>query len=614
MADKIKISQIRERFPMYADVPDHTLLGAIHKKFYSDIPRMNFLQSIDYDTQRRDPTEGMSTWEKTAAGWGKAVTDIGRGLGQFVGAVSREDVADSRQRDEALMKTTAGKVGNIAGNVGTMLPLAFVPGANTMVGAAAIGAGTGLAAPSVSTEETLKNAGIGGALGPLSVLGGRAIGAAYQGAKGLIDPFTKSGQERIAAKTLQTFATDPAKAAAALRSAREFVPGSAPTMAQAADDAGIAQLERSLMNNPETGGKLAEAYGAQRAARVAALQGVAGDATKRAAAVAEREAAAKPLYDQATRAVYEMDPAIQRLLQTPIGRQALERAKGVAANQQRPFQFTTETSAPFSGVGGRQAETTRQVTGQALQDIKMALDDMLSNPMSGIAKSEADAVKGLRGKLVDWMEKSNEAFKGARTTYAEKSIPINTMDVGEDLMKRLQGSLGQYGATTKELSGAYAKALDGAKESVKKTIGIDRPMESVIDPAANTLFENVAKDLARKVKAEDLGRAAGSNTAQNLAAQNLLRRVLGPSGLPQTWSENTMLHAFLSPFTGVAKLSGSEQKVLDRLLQATLDPADAAGLLAQAAKPISGLGLLGQRVEPMLPALAGSGLLSYRAQ
>lgn len=620
--DKVKFSTIRAQFPMYADVSDEKLLMALHKKYYSDIPRGNFLQAIDFDTNKPDPTEGMSGYETTMAGVGKAFTDVGRGLGQMIGLVSRDDVAEARKRDEALMKTAGGKVGNVVGNVAAALPLALAPGANTYGGAAVIGALSGLAAPSVSTEETLKNTALGGVLGPASIAAGRALGAGARSIQGLVEPFTKGGQERIAADTLKRFATDPAKAAANLRGARELVPGSLPTMAQGADDAGLAQLERTLMNNPETGGKLAEQYATQRAARLGAIGDLAGTPAKRAAAVEARQAAAAPLYEQATNAVYTLDPQIDALLKTPIGKQAMERAKNIAANSRRDFIYpgqaakpgpfiVDEAGAKLADLGSKQ--TPGKITGQALQDIKMGLDDLLSNPASGIAKSEADAVKSIRGNLINWMEGQNDAFKSARATFAKESVPINTMDVAQALMDKLQPALARYGANTREQASAYAQALEAAKDTVKKQTGIDKPIESVIDSKAKDILENIAKDLGRKVKAEDMGRAVGSNTAQNMAAQNLLRRTLGPAGLPQSWSENTALQAFLSPYTGVAKLAGSEQRVMDRLLQAALDPADAAGLLSMASKP-SRVGLLGQQIEPVLPALAAGGLLSYRAQ
>ena len=100
----------------------------------------------------------------------------------------------------------------------------------------------------------------------------------------------------------------------------------------------------------------------------------------------------------------------------------------------------------------------------------MALDDMLSNPMSGIAKSEAGAVKSIRGKLVGWMEGQNDAFKTARATYSDKSTPINTMDVAGALMDKLEPALARYGANTREQAAAYARALQAAEETVKKAL------------------------------------------------------------------------------------------------------------------------------------------------
>jgi histone H3/H4 len=118
-----------------------------------------------------DPTEGMSTFEKTAAGAGKAIVDTFRGAGQWLGLTSRKDVEEARARDAALMNTTAGKVGNFLGNVGLVAPASGIPGAATIPGAAMLGAGFGALQPSVSTGETLVNMGVGAAGGA----GGQAL-------------------------------------------------------------------------------------------------------------------------------------------------------------------------------------------------------------------------------------------------------------------------------------------------------------------------------------------------------------------------------------------------------------------------------------------------------
>lgn len=112
-----------------------------------------------------DPMRDMTTFQRGAAGVGKAMTDLARGAGQLVGAVDRQDVEASRKLDAPLMKTTAGQVGNFLGNVAMTAPTALIPGANTVAGAGAIGAGLGLLEPSVSTAETIANTILGGAGG-----------------------------------------------------------------------------------------------------------------------------------------------------------------------------------------------------------------------------------------------------------------------------------------------------------------------------------------------------------------------------------------------------------------------------------------------------------------
>lgn len=160
---KISVAEIRAKFPMYSDLSDDQLVIGVRNKFYADIPIGEFTKRIEYKTP--DPTEGMSGLDKFRAGVGKAFTDIGRGAGQIVGAVSRDDVAESRKVDAPLMDTGAGVAGNLAGNVALLAPTAMIPGANTVTGAGVVGATAGLLQPSTSTRETLTNVAIGGAGG-----------------------------------------------------------------------------------------------------------------------------------------------------------------------------------------------------------------------------------------------------------------------------------------------------------------------------------------------------------------------------------------------------------------------------------------------------------------
>jgi hypothetical protein len=91
------------------------------------------------------------------AGMGQNFMGLARGASQFVGGTTREDVAEQRRLDADLNKRYMAQAGNLLSNV----PLAFLPGAGTTRGAAAIGGLTGLLQPSVSTTETIGNAALG---------------------------------------------------------------------------------------------------------------------------------------------------------------------------------------------------------------------------------------------------------------------------------------------------------------------------------------------------------------------------------------------------------------------------------------------------------------------
>jgi hypothetical protein len=121
-------------------------------------------------------TDGMSNTDLFSAGAGKALVDTARGAGQLVGAVDRNDIAESRKLDAPLMDTTAGKAGNFTGNVGVLAGTSLLPGANTYTGAAAIGGLAGLVQPSTSTQETISNVGFGVGGGLVGKKIGDAIG------------------------------------------------------------------------------------------------------------------------------------------------------------------------------------------------------------------------------------------------------------------------------------------------------------------------------------------------------------------------------------------------------------------------------------------------------
>jgi type II secretory pathway predicted ATPase ExeA len=163
--------------PFDVEMPDGTIIEGVPDGTPKDVIRQKWVKSIQMaDREAYSPTAGMGTVERLRAGAGKAFVDLGRGIGQMVGAVSREEVSDTRGLDAPLMETGAGKVGNFAGNVAAVAPAAFIPGVNTVAGAGAVGALSGLLQPSTSTQETVANTALGGALGSVGQKVGQVAG------------------------------------------------------------------------------------------------------------------------------------------------------------------------------------------------------------------------------------------------------------------------------------------------------------------------------------------------------------------------------------------------------------------------------------------------------
>jgi hypothetical protein len=87
----------------------------------------------------------------------------------------------------------------------------------------------------------------GGAAGAIAAEGPQAVAQVAAGARRAAEPFTASGRERAAARTLGEAASNPQAAAETLETApRELVPGSQPTTAQVAGDMGLLGLERDV--------------------------------------------------------------------------------------------------------------------------------------------------------------------------------------------------------------------------------------------------------------------------------------------------------------------------------------------------------------------------------
>lgn len=160
----------------------------------------------EYDPESKEyqakygPTSGMNAGERFDAGAGKFLFDTARGLKQIGAKVAdsvspsknlsdlvtgvdnsrsgriQREIDEAKQRDAALMKTRAGKVGNIVGGATFTAPVMLIPGANTALGATMVGAGIGATQPVATGESRLANTAFGAGGG----LAGYGIGRGVQ--------------------------------------------------------------------------------------------------------------------------------------------------------------------------------------------------------------------------------------------------------------------------------------------------------------------------------------------------------------------------------------------------------------------------------------------------
>lgn len=491
----------------------------------------------------------------------------------------------------ARLATTTGSAGMTAGQGGNIAT-------NTLARMAGGGLSGGATAGLVNPGDTGLGAGIGAALPPVLNVAARVGGGTVGAVRGMRDMATGAGQNRIAEQILRSSATNPQAAAAALQGAREVVPGSVPTVGQVAADPGLAQLERTLVNNAETAPALQARYAQQRAARGAAIDEVAATGPnsgtyyddinegRRIFANEDYAAARNAGVDREMAA--SMQPEIASLMERPSIRAAVEDARRLAA----------ETGENITDLGSV----------QGLDWVKKALDNQISRANRGNTSIGAEDLRALmqtRDDLNRTLEQLAPAYREANQNYAAMSRQINGMDVARDLERRYTPASGQFGESAKEQGAAYMKALRNAQDSVRGATGRNQAIGDTMNTGDIFSLENVARDLSRKEFSQEAGRAVGSPTAQNLMSQQMIRQIMQGAGLPAEGAAgNTLLNTVLRPVQWVGRLA--EPRVQARLVELQLSPEQAARALrtlppAEAQALAVNLGL--EQVSRSVPAI-----------
>lgn len=559
------------------------------------------LMALKSDAEFRasvDPTKDMSTTQRFLAGAGKGMTDLARGVGQLFGAYTREEIDAIKTQDAPLLDTTAGNVGNIAGTVAAALPTVFIPGAQGFTGAALTGAAMGAAQPVGTDDSRFDNALKGGAGGALGVGAGRVLAAGAKGTKALIEPFTASGRDKIAARTLAQFGIDPAAATAAAGRAGPTATGARLTLAEAIDDptaaAAAAKLQDALEINPQTAVRLGARQTENNAARVNLLKDLAGTDGRREFFDASREAAAQQGYGAAFKTpinASQLSPAergeITKLLQTDAVQQAMKEARKQASNRGLPMD-----------------DTNGSVEG--LHMLKLAMDDMISSAKKSTSKvNEAASIEQVRDRLVTFIERMSPDYGAARAVYRGMSKPVNQMDVFNQVLQKGTAATNDIAGELRLMPDALGRTLRNEEQLIQQAVGRnikERSLADLLEPDQFAKLQAVRGEVDKLAAVVREGKGKGSPTAQRTASNNLIRQILGPTGMPQRWSESTILASLLGRPTQFGFDYLAEPRIQQVLADAVLDPTTAARLLPLATPTSQRLmNLLPGRVQESLP-------------
>lgn len=533
------------------------------------------------------------------AKFGNYVTD-GK-LADKLGLTNTEDVDYARSLNKPLLSTMPGKVGDLTGNIAASIPLAMIPGANTVAGGAAVGALSGAMSPVGANDSRALNTAVGGTIGAV-------LPAAINTVKGakaaLVDPFTESGITKIAGGLLNRQASNPREAALRLRSATANTPGFNLTTGQAAGEDGIAALERTLKaSRPNEFSGLDQS---QRSALADALRSIAKNAEERDLAVSARKATTEPLYAAAGKEQLPINKELSELLKRPSMQSASGKAIELAAEKGRKIAIPSDgqTVSNILDANGNPIviNSIPTIGGDVAHTLKMGLDMAIGSPgIGGMQGAQRSAALDTKEAYVNWLRQNSGKYGEALTKYAELSKPINQMDVGQALYEKFVPALSDQGGDVfRTTANSYATALRNGDVLARNATGLkSATLEGVMTPEQMKTLSGVAKDAATKAAAETAGRGVGSDTVQKLALSNIASQAGLPRGLANGLTS--------APIGWIRRLGdlvygGANDAALTKAAQLMKSPKDAADAMIKA-------GATSGEVARYLRAVGQSGMM-----
>lgn len=464
------------------------------------------------------------------------------------------------------IKDLAANGGKLEKLLSTNLPLQYQA-------AAGGGAAHGMAREEGASPEAQAAASFLGSIAAPTIISG------IKGVIGAVTPFTENGQNQTVANTLATYADDPKAAAAALKTAPQYVPNSPQTTGTASGDYGLIKLEKS-MNQADP---FTDSIVAQNKARTDYLQKVAGTPKDIEDAALARSQATKPLFDLAGTqplnpnsvkpVIAQIDAAVQQVGEdSDAGKTLLNMKSKISGTLPETKQIPTGL-VDSGGNPIMNTQTTPKPLSNMAQIYRETRDALAkkSNDPGAYSATVRGVIAPINDSLGSALEQAHPVFGQAQKAYRQMSTPINQMQTMQDIVKGVQG-------ITQDTEGNFflspAKTANLIKsDEVKTDYKGWQPLQDALSPQQYQAITNVQKDIARSnLPNSPAVRAIGSNTFNNLASANALNRATGG-----------MINANI-PGTGGATgwmYRNANDAIKQKLIEALQDPQTASKLLLQ---------------------------------
>jgi hypothetical protein len=436
----------------------------------------------------------------------------GKNGDQMVNAINQIEKGTQAQMGD--IGSAVNQVGSAVGQAAPYMGMGTTGMIPSFAQKVAQGTGMGVLSGVLTPEETgltpeqykdakAQNILIQGGLGTAIPLVGGILKTGYNVGKSLVEPLYTGGREKIIGRALREYAGNEAeKAVANLKSAKELVSGSMPTVGEAAGVPSLAAAQRSATAvSQEATNNMAARQALQNEARIAALRQMAGTEGEMAAANLARENAANDLYKAAFNKQIKLTPElskeINQLVQTPAIKDAMKQAQINAKN------LGIDIKNPKGSI-------------QGLHQTKLAIDDAIDRlkkpDMTSAEKNKMAGLLAAKDRLVGFLEKDQVSpqYKLARETYAAMSKPINEMEAIQNVANKSVNPLNE-----KLYAGKFAQSLES--------------LQPAVSPEKAAALEAIKQDLARSQFAENAGRGVGSDTIQKLAYGNMLNQINLPN-------------------------------------------------------------------------------------